>query len=153
NVLSWTEIHRRTLCRESQIFVPLAPLSSSIAAGRFKIDLGQSECQKFRFGSSSGMLRHYETGSGSGTIYGCSFWAIYVLVSGTYHRVASRNRCQKSWKAERSRDSTVIIPLYVVPQIWAYSATISTSLDRFFLNCSQPAVAFFLSASVRGLTR
>src|SRR5207253_5665650 len=58
---------------------------------------------------------------------------MYVLVSGTYHRVVSRNLCQKSWKAERSRDSTVIIPLYVVPQIWAYSATISTSLDRFFL--------------------
>src|SRR5438093_10379126 len=78
---------------------------------------------------------------------------MYVLVSGTYHRVVSRNLCQKSWKADKSRDSTVIIPLYVVPHMWAYSATISTSLDRFFLNCSQPAVAFFLSASVKGLTR
>src|SRR5207244_154001 len=65
----------------------------------------------------------------------------------------SRTLCQKSWNADNSRDSTVIIPLYVVPHMWAYSATISTSLDRFFLNCSQPAVAFFLSASVKGLTR
>src|SRR2546430_4773822 len=78
---------------------------------------------------------------------------MYVLVSGTYHLVVSRNLCQKSWNADNSRDSTVIIPLYVVPHMWAYSATISTSLDRFFLNCSQPAVAFFLSASVKGLTR
>src|SRR5437667_4524996 len=78
---------------------------------------------------------------------------MYVLVSGTYHRVVSRNLCQKSWKAERSRDSTSIIPLYVVPQIWAYSETIATSFGIFFLNSSQPVAAFFLSASVSGLTR
>jgi len=82
-----------------------------------------------------------------------SFWAMYVFVSGTYQRVVSRKRCQKSWNAERSRDSTSIIPLYVVPQIWAYSETIATSFGIFFLNSSHPVAAFFLSASVSGLTR
>src|SRR6266487_2512674 len=45
------------------------------------------------------------------------------------------------------------MPLYVVPQIWAYSETIATSFGIFFLNSSQPVAAFFLSASVSGLTR
>src|SRR6266849_1849053 len=82
-----------------------------------------------------------------------SFWAIYLRDSGTYHLVASLNRCQKSWKADKSRDSTIIIPLYDVPQIWAYSLTIATSFDNFFLNRSHSSLAFLLSASVNGLTR
>src|SRR2546426_12725511 len=82
-----------------------------------------------------------------------SFCAMYVLVSGTYHLVASRKRCQKSWNVDRSRDSIRIMPLYVVPQMWAYSATIARSFDSVFLKRVQSAVAFFLSASERGLTR
>ncbi len=54
---------------------------------------------------------------------------------------------------DRSRDSTRIMPLYVVPQMWAYSATMARSLDSVFLKRAQSAVAFFLSALDKGLTR
>ena len=51
-----------------------------------------------------------KTGGGIDLAYS-SFWAMYVLVSGTYHLVVSRKRCQKSWNVDRSRDSTRIMPL------------------------------------------
>ncbi len=76
-----------------------------------------------------------------------------VFVSGTYQRVVSRNRCQKSWNEDRSRDSMRIMPLYVVPQICAYSPTMATSFPMLFLKRAHSAFAFFLSDSVRGLTR
>src|SRR5256712_10583080 len=82
-----------------------------------------------------------------------SFCAMYVLVSGTYHLVASRKRCQKSWNVDRSRDSMRIMPLEVVPQMLAYSATMARSLDSVFLKCAQSVGVFFFSASVSGVTR